>query len=58
MCQKYPGPRCTPHVRARLDRARRRLDAAQRLFDANPAIGRNQERLAAAKTNLDATSAE
>lgn len=36
MCQKYPGPRCTPHVRARLDRARRRLDAAQTLFEAKP----------------------
>ncbi|MEU4060325.1 GIY-YIG nuclease family protein [Rhodococcus qingshengii] len=58
MCQKYPGPRCTPHVRARLDRARRRLDAAQTLFDANPAITRNRQRLDTAKTNLDARSAE
>lgn len=58
MCQKYLGPRCTPHVRARLDRARRRLDAAQTLFDANPADTRNEERLNAATTNLDGRSAE
>ena len=58
MCQKYPGPRCTPHVRARLDRARRRLDAAQTLFDANPADTRNRQRLDAATTNLDDRSAE
>lgn len=58
MCQKYPGPRCTPHVRARLDRARRRLDAAQTLFDANPADTRNRQRLDIATTNLDARSAE
>ena len=58
MCQKYPGPRCTPHVRARLDRARRRLDAAQTLFDANPANTRNRQRLDTAKTNLNARSAE
>jgi hypothetical protein len=58
MCQKYPGPRCTPHVRARLDRARRRLDAAQTLFDANPAFTRNRQRLDTAKTNLDARSSE
>lgn len=58
MCQKYPGARCTPHVRARLDRARRRLDSAQTLFDANPADTRNRQRLDTAKTNLDARSAE
>lgn len=58
MCQKYPGPRCTPHVRARLDSARRRHDSAQALFDANPAITRNRQRLDSAKTNLDARSAE
>ncbi len=58
MCQKYPGPRCTPHVRARLDSARRRHDSAQALFDANPAITRNRQRLDGAKTNLDARSAE
>lgn len=51
MCQKYPGPRCTPHVRARLDSARRRFDAAQALFDANPADIRNRQRLDTAKTN-------
>lgn len=58
MCQKYPGPRCTPHVRARLDSAHRRLDSAQASFDANPAITRNRQRLDAAKANLDARSAE
>ena len=58
MCQKYPGPRCTPHVRARLDSARRRHASAQTLFDANPAITRNRQRLDAAKTNLDDRSAE
>ena len=58
MCQKYPGPRCTPHVRARLDGARRRLDVAQTLFDANPADTRNRQRLDTAKTNLDDRSAE
>lgn len=58
MCQKYPGPRCTPHVRARLDSARRRLDTAQTLFDANPADTRNRQRLDTAKTNLDARSTE
>lgn len=58
MCQKYPGPRCTPHVRARLDGARRRLDVAQTLFDANPADTRNRQRLDTAKTNLEARSAE
>ena len=58
MCQKYPGPRCTPHVRARLDSARRRHESAQTLFDANPAATRNRQRLDTAKTNLDARSAE
>lgn len=58
MCQKYPGPRCTPHVRARLDSARKRLGSAQTLFDANPAITRNRQRLDSAKANLDARSAE
>lgn len=58
MCQKYPGPRCTPHVRARLDSAHRRLGSAQALFDANPAITRNRQRLDSAKANLDARSAE
>lgn len=58
MCQKYPGPRCTPHVRARLDSARRRVASAQALFDANPAIVRNRKRLDAAKTNLAARSAQ
>jgi hypothetical protein len=58
MCQKYPGPRCTPHVRARLDKARRRLDAAKTLFDANPADTRNRQRLGTATTNLAARSAE
>lgn len=58
MCQKYPGPRCTPHVRARLDSARRRHESAQALFDANSAITRNRQRLDAAKTKLDARSAE
>src|SRR3972149_4998061 len=58
MCQKYPGPRCTPHVRARLDRARSRFDAAQTLFDANPADTRNRQRLDTATTNLAARSAE
>ncbi|GAA3134019.1 hypothetical protein GCM10020255_008550 [Rhodococcus baikonurensis] len=58
MCQKYPGPRCTPHVRARLDSAHRRHTSAQALFDANPGITRNRQRLDAAKTNLDARSAE
>lgn len=58
MCQKYPGPRCTPHVRARLDGARSRFDAAQTLFDANPADTRNRQRLDTAKTNLAARSSE
>ena len=58
MCQKYPGPRCTPHVRARLDTARRRHESAQAVFDANPAVTRNRQRLETAKTNLDARSAE
>ncbi len=53
-----PAPRCTPHVRARLDSAHRRLDSAQASFDANPAITRNRQRLDAAKANLDARSAE
>lgn len=58
MCQKYPGPRCTPHVRARLDSARRRHESAQAVFDENPADTRNRQRLDTAKTNLDARSAE
>ncbi|MGG7104819.1 hypothetical protein [Rhodococcus sp. 24CO] len=58
MCQKYPGPRCTPHVRARLDSAHRRHESAQALFDTNPAITRNQQRLVTARANLDARSAE
>lgn len=55
---EYPGPRCTPHVRARLDSARRRVASAQALFDANPAITRNHQRLVTARANLDARSAE
>lgn len=58
MCQKHPGPRCTPHVRARLDSARRRLDSAQALFDENPAITRNRQRLDAARANFVDRSAE
>jgi hypothetical protein len=58
MCQKAPGPRCTPHVRARLDSALRRLAAARAVFEANPALTRSRERLAVAARNVDERRAE
>lgn len=58
MCQKAPGPRCTPHIRARLDSALRRLEAARAVFDANPAIARSRQRLDAAALNVAERRAE
>lgn len=49
MCKPKPGPRCTPHIRKRLDKAAARIDVARIALDENPAHARLQRRVAAAE---------
>ena len=49
MCKPKPGPRCTPHIRARLDKAAARIDQARAALDENPSHARLQRRVAAAE---------
>ncbi|WP_242484442.1 hypothetical protein [Rhodococcus sp. MS16] len=49
MCKPKPGPRCTPHLRARLDNAGARIDSARAKLDKNPSDARLQRRVAAAE---------
>jgi hypothetical protein len=49
MCKPKPGPRCTPHIRARLDKAAARIDSARAALEVNPGHARLQRRVAAAE---------
>jgi hypothetical protein len=49
MCKPKPGPRCTPHIRKRLDNANARIDSARAALDENPGHARLQRRVAAAE---------
>jgi hypothetical protein len=49
MCKPKPGPRCTPHIRKRLDNAAARIDSARAALEKNPGHARLQRRLAAAE---------
>ncbi|PBI91848.1 hypothetical protein BKP42_52670 [Rhodococcus erythropolis] len=49
MCRPKPGPRCTPHIRKRLDKAAARLDSARAGLDQNPTHAGLQRRVAAAE---------
>ena len=49
MCKPKPGPRCTPHIRARLDNAAARIDLARTKLENNPNHARLQRRVAAAE---------
>ncbi|WP_287164555.1 hypothetical protein [Rhodococcus sp. (in: high G+C Gram-positive bacteria)] len=49
MCKPKPGPRCTPHIRKRLDKAAARIDSARTALDENPSHARLQRRVAAAE---------
>jgi hypothetical protein len=49
MCKPKPGPRCTPHIRARLDNAAARIDSARAAFEKNPSHVRLRQRVAAAE---------
>ncbi len=48
MCKPKPGPRCTPHMRQRLDKVTKRVDQARARLVDHPTHGRLQRRLAAA----------
>lgn len=49
MCKPKPGPRCTPHIRARLDNAAARIDSARAALEKNPSHARLRQRVAAAE---------
>ncbi|WP_336883047.1 hypothetical protein [Rhodococcus globerulus] len=49
MCKPKPGPRCTPHIRARLDNAAARIDSARAALEKNPNHARLRQRVAAAE---------
>lgn len=49
MCKPKPGPRCTPHIRARLDNAAARIDSARAALNEHPNHARLQRRVAAAE---------
>ncbi|MDV8071139.1 hypothetical protein R4P64_31975 [Rhodococcus sp. IEGM 1366] len=49
MCKPKPGPRCTPHIRARLDNAAARIDSARAMLEENPSHARLQRRVAASE---------
>jgi len=52
MCKPKPGPRCTPHVRTRLQRARRTLTAARSALERKPDDATLGERVRRAETAL------
>lgn len=49
MCKPKPGPRCTPHIRKRLDKAAARIDSARAALEENPSHARLRQRVAAAE---------
>ena len=49
MCKPKPGPRCTPHIRTRLDNAAARIDSARGALEKNPGHARLRQRVAAAE---------
>ena len=49
MCKPKPGPRCTPHIRKRLDNAAARIDSAHAALKENPNHARLRQRVAAAE---------
>ncbi len=51
MCKPKPGPRCTPHMRARLAKAVARVEVARTRLADNPTHVRLQDRLAAAEAD-------
>lgn len=55
MCKPKPGPRCTPHIRKRLDKAAARIDSARAALDENPSHARLQRRVAAAEAAYSCT---
>ncbi len=57
MCKPKPGPRCTPHMRARLTKAAIRVDTARARLADSPGHVRLHERLDAAKADHDQTRA-
>ncbi|MGO4205521.1 hypothetical protein AB4Z09_28070 [Rhodococcus sp. TAF43] len=57
MCKPKPGPRCTPHMRERLDKITARLAQARAKRDENPTHARLQRRLDAAEADYAETLA-
>ncbi len=51
MCKPKPGPRCTPHMRNRLNRAATRLTEARRDLETHPNAVHLQQRLTKAESN-------
>lgn len=51
MCKPKPGPRCTPHMRARLTKAAVRIELARTRLADNPTHARLQHRLTAAEAD-------
>ncbi|MCD2115055.1 hypothetical protein LQ384_28695 [Rhodococcus rhodochrous] len=51
MCKPKPGPRCTPHMRARLTKAAARTEVARTRLADNPTHPRLQQRLTAAEAD-------
>ena len=57
MCKPKPGPRCTPHMRARLDQVTARVETARARLADHPTHTRLQHRLAAAEADYAQTLA-
>lgn len=57
MCKPKPGPRCTPHMRARLDQATARVATARARLAEHPTHARLGRRLAAAEADYAQTLA-
>lgn len=57
MCKPKPGPRCTSHIRKRLDKATARINVARIALDENPTHARLQRRVAAAEAAYHYTRA-
>ncbi len=51
MCKPKPGPRCTPHMRDRLDKSTARIEQARQRLSERPTHARLQRRLAAAEAD-------
>ena len=57
MCKPKPGPRCTPHMRTRLEQATARVATARARLAEHPTHTRLQRRLAAAEADYAQTLA-